>query len=417
MSAHLEQWLVRKLIDLVGRPPIAIELSTGERIHALPQGEEPVAVIRLHDRRALLALMQKPELSFGELFTNGRLTIEGDLVATMEAIDMGIQRALRESGPFAKMLRRAFEKRPRLNSLAGSKENIHTHYDLGNDFYSLWLDEDHMQYTCAYYPEEHPADHSDNDVQKAFTLEQAQAAKLDLVCRKLDLKPGETVVEAGSGWGGLARYIARHYGVRVRSFNISREQVDYARERADREGLGNAIEYVEDDYRNITGTYDAFVSVGMLEHVGLANYGGLGEVMQRCLNGHGRGLIHSIGRNVSRPMNEWVESYIFPGAYPPTLKEMMDIFEPYEFQIMDVENLRSHYARTLTQWLERYEQNADKVGAMFDESFVQAWRLYLCASISAFTRGQLQLFQVLFQCQGANRLPVTRERMLSASSL
>ena len=411
MSAQLEQWLVRKLIDLVGSPPIAIELSTGEQVDVLEHGEKPVAVVRLHDRRALLALMQKPERSFGELFTDGRMTIEGDLVATMEAIDMGIQRALRESGPFAKLLRRAFEKRPRVNTLAGSKENIHTHYDLGNDFYSLWLDEDHMQYTCAFYPDGNP----DGSSADTLTLEQAQIAKLDLVCRKLDLKPGETVVEAGSGWGGLARYVARHYGVRVRSYNISAEQVAYAREQADREGLGNAVEYVEDDYRNITGTYDAFVSVGMLEHVGLANYGALGKVMQRCLNGNGRGLIHSIGRNISRPMNEWVESYIFPGAYPPTLKEMMEIFEPYEFQIMDVENLRSHYARTLTQWLERYEQNADRVGAMFDESFVQAWRLYLCASISAFTRGQLQLFQVLFQSQGANRLPVTRERMLSGS--
>jgi len=399
MSGQLERWLVRRLLDSVGGPPVAIELWTGERVHVLPDGSEPIAVVRLEDRRALFELMQKPEKSFGELFTEGRLTVEGDLVATLEAIDVAIQKAMRESGPMGRLLRKALEKRPRTNSLAGSQENIHRHYDLGNDFYRLWLDGDYMQYTCAYYPDD------------STTLEQAQTAKLDLVCRKLDLKPGDQVVEAGSGWGGLARYMAKHYGASVRSYNISAEQVAYARERAEQEGLGNLVEYVEDDYRNISGTYDVFVSVGMLEHVGLANYPTLGGVIDRCLKERGRGFVHSIGRNVSRPMNEWIESYIFPGAYPPTLKEMMDIFEPFEFVIMDVENLRAHYARTLTDWLERFERNVGRVRDMFDESFVHAWRLYLAGSISAFTQGQLQLFQVLFQRQGANALPVTRDRM------
>ncbi|HEY5644484.1 MAG TPA: cyclopropane-fatty-acyl-phospholipid synthase family protein [Pseudomonadales bacterium] len=399
MSGQLEKWLVRRLLDSVGSPPLAIELWSGERVHVLPGDAEPIAVVRLTDRRALLELMQKPERSFGELFTDGRLTVEGDLVATLEAIDVAIQRAMRESGPVARLLRKAMEKRPRTNSLSGSKENIHSHYDLGNAFYQLWLDADYMQYTCAYYPDE------------SATLEQAQQAKLELVCRKLHLKPGEQVVEAGSGWGGLARYMARRYGASVRSYNISTEQVAYARERAQREGLGNLVEYVEDDYRNISGSYDVFVSVGMLEHVGLANYPTLGAVIDRCLKKEGRGLVHSIGRNVPRPMNEWIESYIFPGAYPPTLKEMMEIFEPFEFLIMDVENLRPHYARTLTHWLERFERNVDRVRDMFDESFVQAWRLYLSGSKSAFTQGQLQLYQVLFQRQGANALPMTRDRM------
>jgi cyclopropane-fatty-acyl-phospholipid synthase len=392
------------LLEAVGSPPLAIEVSTGEQVHVLPAGNEPIAVVCLKDRRALLELMQKPEKSFGELFTDGRLTVEGDLVATLDAIDVGIQKVVRESGPVARILRRALEKRPNTNSLAGSKENIHSHYDLGNDFYSLWLDREYMQYTCAYYPN------------GSTTLEEAQIAKLDLVCRKLDLKPGEKVVEAGSGWGGLARYMARHYGATVRSYNISSEQVAYAREKAEAEGLGNAVEFVEDDYRNISGSYDAFVSVGMLEHVGLSNYAGLGEVIDRCLTDEGRGLVHSIGRNIPRRMNEWIESYIFPGAYPPTLKEMMDIFEPHEMVIMDVENLRTHYARTISHWLERYEENEDVVRDLFDDNFVQAWRLYLSGSISAFSQGQLQLFQVLFQRQGADALPITRERMVQSVS-
>src|SRR4029077_10291532 len=148
------------------------------------------------------------------------------------------------------------------------------HYDIGNKFYALWLGST-MAYTCAYYPT------------AQARLDAAQAAKMDHVCRNLRLKAGESVVEAGCGWGTLALHMARNYGVRVRAFNISREQVAYARERAAREGLSGQVEYVEDDYRNIRGRFDAFVSVGMLEHVGVANYEALGAVIRRALQGRG----------------------------------------------------------------------------------------------------------------------------------
>jgi cyclopropane-fatty-acyl-phospholipid synthase len=218
-------------------------------------------------------------------------------------------------------------------------------------------------------------------------------------------------VEAGSGWGGLARYLARHYGVKVRSYNISAEQVAYARERARREGLDDEVEYVEDDYRNITGSYDVFVSVGMLEHVGVNHYPVLGRTIDGCLKDDGRGLIHSIGQDHPRPLNEWIESYIFPGAYPPTLREMMDIFEPVGLSVADVHNLRPHYAQTLRHWRERFDAHAGQVTEMFDEDFVRAWRLYLCGSIAAFTEGQLQLFQVLFRRPECRNLPMTRDHM------
>ena len=163
-----------------------------------------------------------------------------------------------------------------------------------------------MAYTCAYYPT------------AAATLDEAQVAKMDHVCRKLRLQSGETVVEAGCGWGTLALHMARHYGVRVRAFNISREQIAYARERAARAGLSGQVEYVEDDYRNISGRFDAFVSVGMLEHVGVENYETWAAVIRRALGGRGRGLIHSIGRNYPAPLQPWIEKRIFPGAYPPS---------------------------------------------------------------------------------------------------
>jgi len=347
----------------------------------------------------LYRLLYKPTRTFGELFSAGRVSVRGDLVRTLELLYTGLAGLERNGSTSRRLARRLVAKRARPNTLDGSRDNIHSHYDLGNEFYELWLDRDYTQYTCAYYPT------------PEASLEQAQAAKLELICRKLCLEPGETVVEAGGGWGGLARYLARHRGVKVRSYNISSEQVAYARARARREGLGDVIEYVEDDYRNATGRYDVFVSVGMLEHVGLENYDVLGATIDRCLKDDGRGLIHSIGQDIPKPLNEWIESYIFPGAYPPTLGEMMEIFQPFALSIVDVENLKFHYAQTLRHWHERFEANADRVAEWFDEDFVRAWRLYLCGSTAAFSAGQLQLFQVLFRRPGCRKLPMVRDHM------
>jgi cyclopropane-fatty-acyl-phospholipid synthase len=395
-AEKLEHRLIKRLMKALGDPPMDVELWDGWRTRSHSGSG---TVLHIHDRAALYSLFYKPMLTFGELYTSGRVSITGDLVRALEAVYPGVPAGELQEGAFARRMRRMLAKGPRPNTLDHARDNIHTHYDLGNDFYELWLDRDYMQYTCAYYPS------------MTATLEEAQRAKLELVCRKLALRPGETIVEAGSGWGGLARYLVRNYGVNVRSYNISKEQVAYARERAAAEGLGDSVEYVLDDYRNATGTYDVFVSVGMLEHVGVANYGTLGGVIDRCLKDDGRGLIHSIGQDYPKPLNEWIERYIFPGAYPPTLREMMDIFEPYKFSIVDVDNLRPHYAQTLRHWLERYDANADRVAAMFDPAFVRAWRLYLSGSMAAFTAGGLQLFQVLFRRPRSSALPMTRAHL------
>jgi len=219
------------------------------------------------------------------------------------------------------------------------------------------------------------------------------------------------VVEAGGGWGGFALFMARNYGAQVRSFNISREQIAWSRDWAKAEQLGGRVEFIEDDYRNISGRYDAFVSVGMLEHVGRGNYRQLGALIKRVLTPEGRGLVHSIGRDRPRPLNPWIARRIFPGAYPPTLREMMEIFEPNGLSVLDVENLRLHYARTLEHWLENYEAQVDAIRSMFDEAFVRAWRLYLTGSNRAFEQGSLQLFQVLFSRSGMNAIPRTRAHL------
>jgi cyclopropane-fatty-acyl-phospholipid synthase len=281
------------------------------------------------------------------------------------------------------------------NTLLGSRENIHHHYDIGNEFYSLWLGET-MAYTCAYFPT------------PTATLDQAQIAKMDHVARKVRLNRGDRVVEAGCGWGALALHMARRYGVKVRAFNISHEQIAYARERAKAAGLSNEVEFVEDDYRNISGHYDKFVSVGMLEHVGAENFPELGRVIKGCLKDSGLGLIHTIGRNRAKLMHRWIDRRIFPGAHPPSLKEMMDIFENSNFSVLDVENLRLHYAKTLEWWHALYERSTDKVAKMFDDRFVRMWRLYLLGSQAAFSVGELQLFQAVFAPGRNNQIPWTR---------
>jgi cyclopropane-fatty-acyl-phospholipid synthase len=382
----LERWLLRQLLVALGGPPVRVALWDGSAVCTSPA--PPVGTVRIGDRDTLYRVLYHPELALGEAYVDGGLEIEGDLVQVLEASFAEPSRSW-----LARWVRRV--PRPRANNLSGSRANIHHHYDLGNDFYRLWLDE-RMVYTCAYF------------LTPEATLEAAQVAKLEHVCRKVALRPGERVVEAGCGWGALALYMAQQHGATVRAFNISHEQIAYAREQAARAGLTDRVEFIEDDYRNITGQYDVFMSIGMLEHVGPENYAGLGRVIDRCLPAHGRGLIHTIGRNRPMRTNAWTEKYIFPGACPPSLGQMMAIFEPFGFSVLDVENLRLHYAKTAEHWLARYERAADTVRGMFDERFVRAWRLYLAGTTAAFRAASLQLFQVAFARARHNGIPWTR---------
>ncbi len=391
----VEARMMRRLLTILGEPPIEFVLWTGESI----TGTHPQVLARIEvtSRATLLGLARDPQVRFGDAYSDGSINIDGDLVGLLEEI----YRAGRRSGTTPTALRRfaqLLHRRRRANTLEGSRENIHHHYDIGNEFYSLWLG-DTMAYTCAYYPSD------------TATLDEAQIAKFDHVCRKLRLQPGETVVEAGCGWGGLGMHMARRYGVKVRAFNISKEQVAYARARAKREGLESRVEFVLDDYRNITGRYDAFVSIGMLEHVGVENYPELGRVAATAISSTGRGLIHSIGRNRPAPLHPWITRRIFPGAYPPSLAEMMQIFEPWDLSVLDVENIRLHYAKTLHHWLELYEASKDRVREMFDDKFVRMWRLYLAGSIAGFTTGTLQLFQVVFAPRENNNVPQNRAHL------
>lgn len=395
-GSRFDLWLLHALRKMLGPAQIALGLRSSTE----PSRDSmcPVATIRFADRSTLLRVLISPEMGFGDAFSDGTVLVEGELVRALEEI----YEARRLANPSRSLLAR-WAKLTQRNSLRGSRKNIHRHYDLGNDFYQLWLDAE-MQYTCAYFPEEQAS------------LESAQVAKLDHVCRKIWLQPGEAVVEAGCGWGSLAIHMAKHYGVNVKAFNISHEQIMFARERARREGLASQVEFIEDDYRNIRGRFNAFISVGMLEHVGIEHYKELGNLIRRVVGDTGRGLLHFIGRNSDRPLSLWIKKRIFPGGHPPALRSVMDIFEPQDFSVLDVENLRMHYARTLEHWLERFENSYEVVQQRYGAKFARMWQLYLAGSIAAFRVGTLQLFQVVFAGSQCKTIPWNRSYLYCENS-
>lgn len=374
---HLpDRWLAARVQQLIDPAGVRLELWDGSSAYG--GSKRPIGDLVVRDRRTLLGLAVNPDLWFGEAYTAGRLEIRGPLEPVVEAL------SATTSAPLSWHERLAM-LRAGANSVGGARDNVHHHYDLGNDFYQLWLDHE-LVYTCAYFAD------------PQMSLDQAQVAKMDLVCRKLRLRSGEKVVEVGCGWGALALHMARHYGVEVKAYNVSREQLAYARTRAAREGLSGHVEFIDDDYRNVSGQYDVFVSVGMLEHVGLRQFHSMADVIRRSTRREGgRGLLHFIGRDVPRPLNAWIARRIFPGAYTPTLAEVTTrVLAPAGMSVIDVENLRLHYAQTLAHWSARFAASRDQVRARYGDAFVRTWELYLAGSQATFATGCMQLFQIVF---------------------
>lgn len=286
----------------------------------------------------------------------------------------------------------AFQRfRSRPTSRRRSQSNVMEHYDLGNDFYESFLGPT-MTYSCGY--QRTPSD----------TLEDMQRQKYDRICQKLSLSKDDTLIDIGCGWGGMLIYAAKTYGISGTGITLSKEQQTWAVRKIAEEGLSEKITIALQDYRDVRGQFDKFVSIGMFEHVGKKNYGTFMRKAQTLLRPGGLGLLHTIGSTFPShlPANEWVNRYIFPGGRIPRLQEMVQCMNQHDLTIGHVENLKMHYAETLHRWQEQFRANEGKVralGSHFDNRFIRMWNFYLHGCEASFQHDRLQLYQILF-CNG-----------------
>lgn len=388
--------IFRKLAEDIPDNPFVLRLWDGtERRYG---HGDPRFTLTIHSQETLTALLTRGSLGAGEAYTSGAMEVDGDL---QSLIRLGFHPAVRNlqirPRDKAKILSTYLRNR---NSLRKARQNIHHHYDLGNDFYRLWLDES-MTYSCAYWDD------------GCSGIEAAQQAKYEHICRKLHLSAGERLVDIGCGWGGMLSYAARTYGVEGVGYTLSSEQHEFANERLRAEGLYPRVRVELVDYREAQGEFDKFVSIGMFEHVGKEYYADYFSKVEELLVPGGLGVLHTIGKHADGDTDPWIAKYIFPGGYLPTLGQIGAAMSETELVLNDVENLRLHYARTLDAWAERFEAVADEVRQRFDESFVRMWRFYLHASSAGFKWGDTRVYQVAFTKGLRSDLPLTRAHLYS----
>ncbi|MDQ0472384.1 cyclopropane-fatty-acyl-phospholipid synthase [Labrys wisconsinensis] len=361
---------------------------------------EPHVALRIHDKATQWRLVFHPELAVGEAFMDGRITVEsGGDVFDMLAVFMRNLGWSSEQGPLGAItakLRWLLRRLQQYNPAGTSRQNVAHHYDLKDELFDLFLDQD-RQYSCAYFP--------DLDTE----LDEAQAQKKRHIAAKLLLKPGVKVLDIGSGWGGLGLYISQVSRADVTGITLSQEQHRVSNQRAQGAGIADRVRFEMRDYRQESRRYDRVVSVGMFEHVGVNHYDAYFRKVAELLTDDGVALIHSIGRSDGPgATNPWIRKYIFPGGYSPALSEVLPAIERAGLVVTDVEILRLHYAETLKHWRQRFNQNRDRIRALYDERFCRMWDFYLAASEGAFRWGGHMVFQVQV-AKAVETVPMTRD--------
>ena len=368
------------------------------KVHEFSGKPGPNVTMRLRDPSLYYKLVVNPELHAGEAYMDGRLSFEDSTLRDFLTL-FSLNRLSLGSYPVQRVMRRVsrnFRKWQQANPIGTAEKNVAHHYDLGNDFYKLFLDEG-LQYSCAYFV-------NDNE-----TLEQAQRNKMRLLAAKLNLAPGLKILDIGSGWGDLGLYLARLEDVEVVGVTLSKEQFELSKARARKAGLDHRVRFELKDYRQLRGRFDRIVSVGMFEHVGVQHYGEFFSKINELMDDDGLTLIHSIG-HMSPPgtASPWLRKYIFPGAYSPALSEVFEVVEQNSLWVTDLEFLRVHYAKTLAHWVQRFEANRDKIESMYDARFVRMWEFYLISCEMMFRTGS----QLVFHMQLARKrdaAPIVRD--------
>ncbi len=358
----------------------------------------PTVTMRLTDRSLYRKLFSNPELHAGEAYMNGTMRFEDGSLRDFLTLFSVNRRAL-GAYPLQHALRRVSRMLKRFqqaNPIGRAQRNVAHHYDLGNAFYSLFLDRD-MHYSCGYFM---AADDS---------LEDAQRNKCRLLAAKLGLRPGQRILDIGCGWGGLGLYLAGLEDVEILGVTLSREQHALATERARRAGLDDRVKFELRDYREVSGRFDRIVSVGMFEHVGVHHYGEFFAKINELIEDDGLAVLHSIG-HMSPPgtASPWLRKYIFPGAYSPALSEVFAAVEQHSLWVTDLEFLRIHYAETLAHWCRRFDANRAEIAALYDERFCRMWEFYLISAEMMFRTGSQLVFHMQLARQ-RDAAPITRD--------
>ena len=343
-------------------------------------------------------ILKSTTLAFGEAYMNGDLEVEGDFLLMLNTV-------LKYKEKFTtdfKGLPKIFSN---LVSTKKQKEEVTYHYDIGNDFYKLWLD-DTLSYSCAYFKNENES------------LGEAQLNKIHHLLKKLNLSEGMTLLDIGCGWGALLIEAAKLYKIKGLGITLSEEQYKAFKEKIEKENLQDYLQVKLMDYRELEKSgllFDRVVSVGMLEHVGRSNYDLFMKCVSKVLKKEGVFVLHYISGLYESEGDAWIRKYIFPGGVIPTLREIISLSADYRFYTVDVESLRMHYYKTLLKWAENFEKNTDKVREMFDEKFVRMWRMYLYSCAACFYTGVIDLHQIVFTKGVNNTLPLTREYLYKKS--
>jgi cyclopropane-fatty-acyl-phospholipid synthase len=387
---------------LLGRGSITL-IEAGKPPHTYGPGGGPQLTVRFTDRKVPFDIARNPRLGFGEAYMDGRIIIENGTILDLLELITGSNRW--EDGKDARgalnrgktALRRIFAT----NTKKRARRNVAHHYDLGDELYELFLDSD-RQYSCAYFTS------TDND------LEEAQWDKKAHIAAKLDLRPGQRVLDIGSGWGGLALFMHQQAGVDVLGITLSEDQLRVARQRAEEAGVSEHVKFQLIDYRVLQGEFDRIVSVGMFEHVGADHYDEFFAACRRLLKNDGVMLLHTIGKlGIASTPDPFTDKWIFPGYHLPSLSQMCTASEKVRLIVSDVETLRLHYAYTLRHWLNNVIANRAKIESLYDARFFRMWEYYLAGGIVMFETGAACNYQVQY-VRDRNALPITRDYMAEA---
>lgn len=402
----LDRFLARSVTQ--GRLGVVFADGSASTFGAAARGF-PDIVLRFTDDRVPRDIVMDPRLGAAEAFIDGRLLIEeGDV--------MGLVSLLRSNSPWDKggdfargsrvkrMINLASFAAEQINNRVGARQNVAHHYDIGNALYALMLDQEHWQYSCAYWP-------SDD-----ISLGEAQAAKLAHIARKLALVPGQSVLDIGCGWGGMAIHLARHHNVHVTGITLSEEQAALARDRVRNAGVADRVTILLEDYRDTAASgrqFDRIVSVGMFEHVGRAQFDTFFDAAARLLVDDGVMLLHTIGRfGGPGTTDAFTRKYIFPGGYIPALSETLAASEKSRLIAADIETLRLHYAKTIRAWYANCLTHRDKIIALYDEKFFRMWTFYLAGAATVFEHGGMCNYQIQY-VRNRHALPITRDYLLA----